>query len=517
MKDLFLAVDVGTQSIRAIVFSADGSIAIQNRVFIEPYFSTKPGWAEQRPEYFYEKLCETTLALFRQNSQYAGRIRACGITTQRCTVVNVDKNGNPLRPAIVWPDQRRTDKIRKITGIMGIALRLIGMHETVRFAQSESELNWLHAFQPEIMEKTHKYLYLSGYLLFRMTGRFIDSTASQVGYVPFDYKNFTWYNKKDWHWTAFPVDRDKLVDLAEPSALIGTISSRVSSETGIPAGTDIIASGSDKTCEFLGTGCLSPEKAGISFGTTATIGTYSKKYFEATPFIPPYPSAIPGMYNAEFQIYRGFWLVSWFKNEFGIREIEKAEKAGTAPEVFLNELLDEAPAGSLGLMLQPTWSPGVKIPGPEAKGAIIGFGDAHTRAHMYRSIIEGLCFGLKSGGERIQKSSKIPFTEIRVSGGGAQSPRTLQITADIFNLPVIKPHVHDTSSLGVAIDCAVGCKIYPDFEHAVHGMTRIDTVFYPESANVALYKRLYEEVYIHIYEKLKSYYQKIREITGYPD
>src|SRR3972149_5748420 len=138
------------------------------------------------------------------------------------------------------------------------------------------------------------------------------------------------------------------------------------------------------------------------------------------------------MYNTEFQIYRGFWLVSWFKKEFGMPEVERAEKEGVDPEVYLDELLDNAPPGSLGLMLQPTWSPGVKIPGPEAKGAIIGFGDAHTRAHLYRAIIEGLCYSLKDGGERIQKRSRIKFKEIRVSGGGSQSARTLQITADIF-------------------------------------------------------------------------------------
>jgi len=223
------------------------------------------------------------------------------------------------------------------------------------------------------------------------------------------------------------------------------------------------------------------------------------------------------MYNTEFQIYRGFWLVSWFKSEFGEREVKRAMEENREPEELLEKLLEETPPGALGLMLQPTWSPGVKIPGPEAKGTIMGFGDAHTRAHLYRAIIEGLCYGLKSGGERIQKKSHVPFSEIRVSGGGAQSEHTLQITADIFNLPVKKPHIHDTSSLGAAIDCAVGLGLFSGFTEAVCEMTRIEREYLPDPSHVALYETLYSDVYEHIYEKLKPYYQRIREITGYPD
>jgi sugar (pentulose or hexulose) kinase len=338
-----------------------------------------------------------------------------------------------------------------------------------------------------------------------------------VGYVPFDYRRSRWCRKGDWKWQAFPVAPDQLPELVGPAQEVGRVAETAARDTGLPAGLPIIAAGADKTCEFLGAGCLRPESAGLSYGTTATIGTYTKKYIEVIPYIPPYPSAIPGIFNTEFQIYRGFWLVSWFKKEFGSPEVERALKEGVEPEVFLEELLDQAPPGSLGLMLQPTWSPGVKIPGPEAKGSIIGFGDAHTRAHLYRAIIEGLCYGLKDGGERIQKRSGVKFREVRVSGGGSQSPGTLQITADIFNLPVLKPRMYDTAALGAAMDAAVGTGLHPDFETAVDRMTHVASVIEPDRHRAAYYHELYHEVYRHIYEKLEPYYKKIRKITGYPD
>ena len=126
----------------------------------------------------------------------------------------------------------------------------------------------------------------------------------------------------------------------------------------------------------------------------------------------------------------------------------------------------------MGLVLQPYWSPGVRIPGPEAKGAVIGWGDVHTRAHLYRAILEGLAYALREGAERTVKRTKVPVRELRVSGGGSQSPAAVQLFADVFGLPASRPHTHETSGLGAAIDAAVGLGLHPSFEAAVAAMTR---------------------------------------------
>jgi sugar (pentulose or hexulose) kinase len=170
----------------------------------------------------------------------------------------------------------------------------------------------------------------------------------------------------------------------------------------------------------------------------------------------------------------------------------------------------------MGLVLQPYWSPGVKVPGPEAKGAVIGFGDVHTRAHLYRAIIEGLAYALREGGERGQRRSKVPVSEIRVAGGGSQSDAAMQITADVFGMPASRPHVYDASGLGAAIDAAVGTGVHPDFETAVAEMTHIGDTFDPDPKNRAIYDGLYNEVYLKMYKRLQPMYQKIRSITGYP-
>ena len=255
----------------------------------------------------------------------------------------------------------------------------------------------------------------------------------------------------------------------------------------------------------------------MSYGTTATINTTNTKHIEPIKYLPAYPSAISGAFSSEIMIYRGFWMVSWFKEEFGDRERKKAAERGIEPEQLFDELVNSVPAGSMGLMLQPYWSPGVRDPGPEAKGGIIGFGDVHTRAHIYRSILEGLAYGLKAGKESLEKKNGVKITKLRVSGGGSQSDAAMQLTADIFNMEAERPHTFETSGLGAAIDVAVGIGIYSSFDEAVENMTRVGKVFKPNPENVKLYGRLYNEVYVKMYQQLQPLYKSIRDITGYPE
>jgi sugar (pentulose or hexulose) kinase len=278
----------------------------------------------------------------------------------------------------------------------------------------------------------------------------------------------------------------------------------------------VIAVAADKACEVIGAGCLTPEIACLSYGTTATVNTTTPRYLEATPFIPPYQAAVPRHFNTEIQITRGFWMVSWFKEQFGLHEQQLANQRGIAAETLFDELVNAVPPGAQGLMLQPFWNPGIKIPGPEAKGAIIGFGDVHHRAHLYRAILEGLAYALREAKERIEKRSGTRITTVRVSGGGSQSDAAMQITANVFNLPCGRPHLYETSGLGAAILAAVSLGFYPDFASAIAHMTRMGQVFQPEPEHVRTYEQLYTRVYRHMYARLQPLYRDIQDITGYP-
>ena len=515
-KDLILAIDNGTQSLKALLFHAKGDLLFKERVPFRPYVSPYPGWAEQDPNLFWRALCQACEGLWRQEGVDRERIAGVAITTQRGTVVNVDKNGRPLRPAILWLDQRKTYGLPAVGGLWGALFRVAGISRTVAYLQAEAEANWIRTHQPEIWDRTHKYLLLSGYLTYRLTGRFVDSVGCQVGYVPFDYKRLKWAWSRDWKWKAVPVDPDQLPALIPPGGILGSITREAEKESGIPAGLPLVAAAADKACEVIGSGSLDPSVGCISYGTTATINVTHDRYLEAIRLIPPYPSAVQGRYSMEVQIFRGFWMVNWFKEEFGYPECRQAELDGIEAEALFDNLTEEIPPGSMGLMLQPYWTPGVKMPGPEAKGAVIGFGDVHTRAHLYRSILEGLANALREGTERIERRTRIPVQDLRVSGGGSQSRVAMQVTADVFGIPTARPAVYETSGLGAAIDAAVGLGLHKDFGAAVAAMTRIGEVFEPNPGAHEIYDALYGEVYRKMYKSLKPLYNRIREITGYP-
>jgi len=507
-----LAIDNGTQSVRALIFDLQGNLVAKKRVPIQPYYSKNPGWAEQDPDVFWNAVCQACQGLWEMDGVDKSSIVGVGLTTQRSTVINLDKDKKPLRPAIVWLDQRRTENLKPVGGLWGLLFKIAGMQDTVRYLQAEAEINWIKTHQPEIWEKTDKYILLSGYLTDKLVGKVIDSIGSQVGYFPFDYKKQEWAKASDWKWDAVFVEREMLCDLVKPTELLGHITKDASDATGIPEGLPLIATAADKATEVIGAGCLEPHIGCLSYGTTATINTTHKKYVEVIPLIPPYPSAVPGAYSLEVQIYRGFWMVSWFKDEFGQVEKREAERLGIEAEVLFDKLLETVPPGAEGLVLQPYWSPGLKIPGPEAKGAVIGFGDVHSRAHFYRAIIEGLAYALREGADRTEKRSHIPITALRVAGGGSQSPGAMQITADVFGLPVSRPHVYEASGLGAAIDVAVGLKLHPDFNTAVASMTRLGETFEPNRERHKMYTELFEKVYKRMYKQLKPLYNDIREI-----
>lgn len=515
-EKLILTIDAGTQSIRAALVDLKGQIIDLIKTPIEPYFSDSPGWAEQKPEYYWKMLCQSCTTLLTNTGTLKKNIAGVSITTQRATVVNVDKAGNSLRPAIVWLDQRKADSGKVLSSALRPLLKAVKLHDFVDGVISNCQINWIKQNQPDIWKKTHKYLLLSGYLNFKLTNEFIDSVGSNVGYLPVNAKTYQWAGKHDLKWKIFPVEKEKLPDLIKPGERLGTITQKAAEETGIPFGIPVIAAASDKACEILGAGCLTPETACLSFGTIATVNTAIKRYVELQTFVPPYPAAVPDQYYTEVSIMRGFWMVTWFKEQFGLKEKLEAEAAGVTPEMLFEKIIQDVPPGSMGLMLQPHWSPGPFME-RYAKGSIIGFGDVHTRGHLYRAMIEGLIYGLKEGAQLTEKKNKVPITQLRISGGGSQSDTAMQIAADIFGVPAQRPHTHETSVIGAAIDAAVGLNLFPDFESAVKAMTSVKEVFEPIEENRQLYKDLYNNVYTKISKKLMPLYKEIQAITKYPE
>jgi sugar (pentulose or hexulose) kinase len=513
-QDLILVFDGGTQSIRCGLFDVKGRMVDFIKLPIQPYFSNQLGFAEQHCEYFWQKFCEASQQLLVRNRELRGRIKGVTLTTQRGVYINLDREGKPLRPAISWLDRRQADAIRFAPLWLEAGLKTVGMYGVVEKLYRKCFSNWIMQHQPEVWEKTHKYVLLSGYFYHQLTNNFVESRGTNFGYLPIDRWNFGWAKKNDIIWYTFPVEKDKLPDLVWQGETLGTITEGAAQDTGIPEGLPVTASACDKSCEVLGSGVLESSMGCLSFGTCATIDTITDKYVELLPFLAPYPAAMPGHFCTEIPIDRGFWMVSWFKEEFGLKEVQAALERGIAPEVLFEDLIRDVPPGSNGLVLQPYWSPDRVYCDEYGKGSVIGFSETNTRAHLYRAILEGLIFALKDGARITTSKLKHPFARLRVSGGGAQSKTAVQIAADVFNLPVECPSVSETSALGAAMIAAVGLGYYPDYEAAVTGMTSVRQVVQPIPRNRDLYAQLYERVYRKQYERLKPLYKEMAAIAN---
>ena len=503
---LILAIDYGTQSVRALAYAKTGECRAKCQLAITDYQHQEPGWAEHDVEGFWSLLAESCQGLWKEGVSPAD-IAAVVVTTQRATVVNLDEHGFPLRPAIIWTDQRRAPLRNRLPWLWRSLFALLRIRPIVDNLESETEANWLERYQPELLARTAHYLLLSGYLNYRLTGAFKDSVGSQVGYVPFDFKKQDWCGDADWKWHSMAIKRFMLPELVPVGQRLGDVSPEAALATGLPAGVPVIAGAADKACEVLGVGALENGVASISCGTTATINTTRSKYVEVVPFMPAYPAAVPRHFNTEVQVFRGFWMVSWFLEQFGERERQLAMERGVAPELLLDQLLEQTEPGAHGLVLQPFWNPVLGETGPEGRGSVIGFKDFHTRAHLYRALVEGLVFALRSGKDRIERRTKTPVGRIRLSGGGAQSDHVAQIVADVLDLPVERFADCEASGRGAAMVGATAIGWYASIEVAGRAMLGDIQCTSPNPQNAERYQAIYQNTYLPLYAKLKPLFE----------
>jgi len=225
MADQYLlSIDNGTQSVRALLFDLNGNLVAKTQVHLQAYFSEHPGWAEHDADGYWRAVCEACQRLWAETDIPKSAVKGVAVTTQRGTVINLDKDGKPLRPAITWLDQRRTDQVPPLSPWWRAAFKLARVDSTIAYFQREAEINWIAAQQPDIWVQTDKFLLLSGFLNFRLCGRHVDSIGSQVAYLPFDYKGHKWAGPRDWKWQALNIRREMLPELVVPGTVIGAIS-----------------------------------------------------------------------------------------------------------------------------------------------------------------------------------------------------------------------------------------------------------------------------------------------------
>jgi sugar (pentulose or hexulose) kinase len=508
-----LTMDFGTQSVRVGIFNHKGEVlAMEKQKYEPPYFSTRPNYAEQDPNYYFDCLCQCTKRLSEKNADLLKSVGGITLTCFRDSAVLLDKEGKVIRPMILWLDQRMAECPKKLPAYQRAIFRLIGKSDAIYFNRKRSVGNWLQENEPENWAKVDKFVNVSTYFIYLLTGQLKDSASNQSGHYPLNGKKRQWDKnpEKDMTGQIFNLKKSMLCTLVKEGELIGGITKEAADKTGLPEGLAMYACGSDKSCETLGLGVIDDRMAALSYGTASSVETTRIKYTESEPFLPGFPSCVPGYYNMDIQIYRGYWMINWFLKEFGGREVNDIMISDVSAEDY-NKNLKLVPPGSDGLVLQPYWGPGLAR--PLAKGAIIGFSDVITREHFYRAIIEGIAYALREGLEHFERKTRHPIPKLRISGGGSQSDEICQITADVFGREVTRVQTFETSSLGAAVAGFLALGVYSSAPEAVAAMVREKDTFKPNPEIHAKYDYLYKKAYKQMYPSLKGIYQNIKEFN----
>ena len=503
-----LSIDYGTQSVRVSIVDSRGKfLAFEQEKYVKPYFSLKPGYAEQDPDFYYECMCKAAKRLTSAHPELIKKCISVSSTCFRDTAAYLDENYKPIRPSIIWLDQRQADIKEPINILYRFLFWIVGMSDTIRLNMKRTPAIWMQENEPENWKKVKHYAPINSYFNYRMLGVMGDGASNMIGHFPLNFKKGKWYSKNALKGCISKIDPKLMPKIYKIGEEIGKITEKCHQETGFPVGLKYIVSGNDKACEALGCGQIDKTCAHISYGTSSSIATINKKYYGPQKFLPDYISSIKGFYSSECQVYRGYWMLRWFVTQFAQTESLEADIEKIAPEDILNKKIMEIRPGSDGLILQPYWGPGLGR--PLAKGAIIGFYDVHTKFHLYRAIIEGIGFELKDGLNSIMRRSHNNIKYLTVSGGGSKSDAICQITSDLFNLPVYKSETSENSSLGCAMSQFISLGEFSTLEEAKKSMIRYVKIFKPNKEAVEEYEELFKKVYVNIYPSLKKSYKNL--------
>jgi len=503
--DWVLGLDSSTSGCKAVVWDSAGNALGQGRAGLQMQMP-QPGWHEQDANDWWSAACSAMRqALIGLD---ASRVRAACIAHQRETFVPVDGFGRPLRPAMLWLDQRAAPLLPDLVACLDPQTYHQRTGKVFSANLAPGKIEWLRRFEPGIFEQTRFYLDTHAFLVHRLTGHFKTSTASADPLGLYDFTSATWDAET---LAATGIRADQLPEIIPTGQVLGYLTPQAAAETGLPAGMAVVAGIGDGQGASLGSGLASPRDASLSLGTSV-IGGFASTCWVTSPTFRTMAGPQAHGYILETVLLGGSYTLHWLLNDLlqapdfqsAIRQLEDA----AAP----------LPPGSDGLLLLPYWS-GVMNPywDASASGVIAGLRGGHRREHIYRAILEGIAFELRLHLEGVEAALAAPVERILVSGGGAQSALWRAVLASVCGRQVLRCAVTETAALGAGILAAAAAGLHPSLTAAVGQMVRLaDQADLPDPAQSFIYTQLYQRAYRPLYPALRSTLAALASLTGRP-
>lgn len=495
-EELVIGLDCSTTSTKAIAFNKHGKVIASAHQSI-PLYSPRPSYYEQDVNDWWSSVQKTLRNIIRQVNPE--KISALAISNQRETFVALDKNGNCLRPAIIWLDERCKDEVETFSKRIGKSRihRITG--KPVDYAPVVYRLAWLKRNEPDLYKNIKMICDVHTFIVWKLTGEFKTSWASADPLGLFDLKNKKWSSLI---LRALKLGEDQLPQTYCSGSILGKVSQIASRLTGLSTNTLIIGGGGDGQCAGTGANALSIAHAYLNLGTAVVSGVYGKQYRTGEAFRTMCSCTENGYYY-ECSLRAGTFAIDWFiKN---ILKIDPIKQTGIYKQLQ-NEAV-QINAGSEGLFFLP-YICGVMNPywDMNARGAFIGLSSSHKQGHMYRAILEGIAFEQLFAINAVEKSISRSIKDFIAIGGGVNNKLWCQILADITGKNIRIPKDTEASGLGAAIAAAVGIGWYRSFKDAADAMTGIHKTIKPQIQNHKKYQQLflsYKSIYPHIKDLIR--------------
>ncbi|MDR0684890.1 MAG: hypothetical protein LBF83_07155 [Spirochaetaceae bacterium] len=490
-----MGIDIGTQSVRCCVVDNEGRfLSVREEKY--PTVYPRPGYAEQSPGDWIRCLEKVVSGCREQLKDRFGEISGIAVCSTSSTVVLVDEKGEPLSNAILWMDNRAVRQAEKINKTGHEILKYCGGEVSVEWLVPK--MMWIRDNEPDIFAKTRHIVEAQDYINHYLTGNWAASVCQATcksNYV----EEKGGFSANFFEQIGFPEFFDKAVtsvlDEAEP---VGKITKKTAEKLGLSENTVVYQGGIDAHVNMIGLGVCRSGETGVVMGSSFVQLALTDTPFFGDGIWGPYRNAVvPGKYCLEGGQVSAGSIVKWFIHEFNIT----AEN----PFKFLGDLAADIPRGSDGLLLLDFFQ-GNRTPykDPSAKGAYYGLTLAHTRAHMYRAILEGVAFGMRNILERMERGADA-IKQLRGCGGVTHNELWLRIISDVTGKPIVlTENSANAGILGGAIIAAVGSGCYKSFEDACDAMTKVTTVVNPDMASREAYSVFYER-YLELYQSTKKF------------
>lgn len=505
MGNYILSHDLGTTGNKATLYDREGNL-VASSFYPYPTYYPHPNWVEQNPLDYWEAVKVSTRELLTKSRVRAGDIAVISFSGQMMGCLPVDKDGNPLRNIIIWADQRgikEADFIREKIGEKRV-YEITGHRVSPTY--SASKILWIRNNEPDIFNRTYKFLLAKDFIIYKLTGRYVTDYSDASGTNLFDLKEERWSEEII---SLLDIPLERLPELHSSLEVIGELNVTSAEDLGLVSGIPVVAGGGDGACAACGAGVVREGDSYNYLGSSSWIAIASKK-----PIYDPklrtftFHHLAPGLFMPTGTMQSAGLSYQWVRDNLATEEKEVGRDLGLSPYEIMDLEAEKILPGSEGLIFLP-YLLGERSPhwNPNAKGVFIGITPRHTRAHLMRSVLEGVGFNLKIILEAFL-SQGIEIKEIRLIGGGGKSRLWAKILANIFEKDILRMEIlEEATSLGSAIAGGVGVGIFPNLE-VTRGLVKVKERFIPEKREIEIYRRLYP-IFLDAYDRLIPIFERL--------